>query len=54
MNKIDLKDQAGITYNIITRLSKGKIVSMEGLYKICKWLQCNIGDIMSLNLIDII
>ena len=46
MNKIDLKDQAGITYNIITRLSKGKIVSMEGLYKICKWLQCNIGDIM--------
>ena len=36
MNKTDLKDKAGITYNIIARLSKGKTVSMEGLYKICK------------------
>ncbi|WP_286945771.1 helix-turn-helix domain-containing protein [Acetobacterium sp. UBA5834] len=36
INKTDLKDKAGITYNIIARLSKGKTVSMEGLYKICK------------------
>ena len=46
MNKTDLKDQAGITYNIIARLSKGESVSTESLYKICKCLQCNIGDIM--------
>ncbi len=46
MNKTDLKDQAGITYNIIARLSKGESVSMESLYKICRCLQCNIGDIM--------
>jgi DNA (cytosine-5)-methyltransferase 1 len=46
MNKTDLKDQAGITYNIIARLGKGKPVNLESLYKICKCLKCNIGDIM--------
>jgi putative transcriptional regulator len=46
MNKTDLKDQAGITYNILARLGKGQPVSVESLYKICKCLQCNIGDIM--------
>lgn len=46
MNKTDLNDQAGITYNIIARLAKGESVSMESLYKICRCLQCNIGDIM--------
>ncbi|NLY98545.1 MAG: helix-turn-helix transcriptional regulator [Clostridiaceae bacterium] len=50
MNKTDLKDQAGITYNIIARLGKGESVSMESLYKICKCLQCNIGDIMEFKL----
>ena len=46
MNKTDLNDQAGITYNIIARLGKGEPVSMESLYKICRSLECNIGDIM--------
>ena len=46
MNKTDLKDQAGITYNILARLGKGQPVSVESLYKICKCLQCNIDDIM--------
>lgn len=46
MNKTDLKDQAGITYNIIARLGKEKPVNLESLYKICKCLNCNIGDIM--------
>lgn len=46
MNKTDLKEQAGITYNIIARLGKQESVSMESLFKICKCLHCNIGDIM--------
>ncbi|WP_411954761.1 helix-turn-helix domain-containing protein [Alkalibacillus sp. S2W] len=46
MNKTDLKDQAGITYNVIARLGKGESVSLESLYKICKCLECNIGNIM--------
>ncbi|MDD2574763.1 MAG: helix-turn-helix transcriptional regulator [Tepidanaerobacteraceae bacterium] len=50
MNKTDLKDQAGITYNIIARLGKEQPVNLESLYKICKCLQCNIGDIMEFKL----
>ncbi|ASK61595.1 helix-turn-helix domain-containing protein [Virgibacillus dakarensis] len=46
MNKTDLKEQAAITYNILARLGKQQPVSMESLYKICKCLHCNIGDIM--------
>ena len=46
MNKTDLKEQAGVTYNILARLGKGNPVSMDSLYKICKCLHCNIGDIM--------
>ncbi|TCP19485.1 DNA-binding Xre family transcriptional regulator [Scopulibacillus darangshiensis] len=46
MNKTDLKEQAGITYNILARLGKRQPVNLESLYKICKCLRCNIGDIM--------
>lgn len=46
MSKTELKEQAGITYNILARLGKRQSVSLESLYKICKCLHCNIGDIM--------
>lgn len=46
MNKTELKEQAGITYNILARLGKCQPVNLESLYKICKCLECNIGDIM--------
>ena len=32
----------------VTKLPKGEIVNMEALMKICKALDCNIGDIMNL------
>lgn len=50
MNKTQLKDHAGISYNIIARLSKVQPVNLESLYKICKCLNCNIGDIMEFKL----
>ncbi|GEP64779.1 hypothetical protein CBE01nite_25470 [Clostridium beijerinckii] len=46
MNKTELKESAGITYNIIARLGKCQPVNLESLYKICKCLNCNIQDIM--------
>ena len=46
MKKKDLQAAAGISWASITKLSKGKTVSMEVLMKICKALECNIGDIM--------
>ena len=48
MKKKDLQAAAGICWASITKLSKGETVSMEVLMKICKTLDCNIGDIMDL------
>ena len=48
MKKKDLQAQAGISCTSFTKLSKGEIVSMEVLMKVCKALECNIGDIMDL------
>lgn len=46
MNEVDLLEQTGLTYNIIARLRKEQPVDMETLYRICKCLDCNIGEIM--------
>ena len=48
MKKKDLQSAAGISWTSVTKLSKGETVSMEVLMKICKALECNIGDIMDL------
>jgi putative transcriptional regulator len=38
MNKTDLKEQSGITYNIFAPLGKCQPVNLESLYNICKCL----------------
>lgn len=48
MKKKDLQSAARISWASVTTLSKGETVSMEVLMKICKTLECNIGDIMDL------
>ena len=48
MKKKDLQAAAGISWASVTKLSKGESVSMEVLIKVCKTLECNIGDIMDL------
>ena len=48
MKKKDLQAAAGISWASVTKLSKNETVSMEVLMKICKTLECNIGDIMDL------
>lgn len=48
MKKKDLLTAAGISWTSVTKLSKSENVSMEVLMKICKALDCNIGDIMDL------
>ncbi len=48
MKKKDLQQKAGISWSSVTKLSKGETVSMEVLMKICKELNCNIGEIMDL------
>ena len=48
MKKKDLQAAAGISWASVTKLSKGESVNLELLMKICKTLECNIGDIMDL------
>lgn len=46
MKKKDLQAAAGISWASVTKLSKNQSVTLEVLMKICKVLQCDIGDIM--------
>lgn len=49
MKKKDLKAAAGVSWASITKLSKGENVSMDVLIKICRVLECDIGNIMEVN-----
>lgn len=46
MRKKDLQLAAGISSGVITKMGKGEAVTTTVLAKICKDLDCNIGDIM--------
>lgn len=46
LNRTDLKEMAGISFNVLAKMGKGENVSLESLYKVCLVLDCNIGDIM--------
>ena len=48
MKKQDLQKAASVSWGVITKLSKGETVSMDVLIKICKVLECDIGDVMEL------
>ena len=46
MNRTDLKNAAGISFNVLAKMSHNEYVSLESLYKICQALSCNIGEVM--------
>lgn len=46
MSKADLRRAAGIAPNTMTRLRRDEEVTLTVLYKICKTLEVDIGDIM--------
>ena len=48
-NKTDLIEMAGISTNILAKLTKGEFVSMESLKKICAALNCDVGDVCTIN-----
>jgi len=48
MKKKDLQAAAGVSSTSITKLSKCETVSMDVLIKICKVLECDIGEIIEL------
>ena len=46
MNRTELKDSSGISFNVLAKMGKNESVSMESLMKICATLNCNVGNIM--------
>lgn len=46
IKKSELQKQAEISGNVLARLNKDEYVSMESLEKICKILNCGIGEIV--------
>ena len=46
MKKTELRKLTGISPNTLTKLSNNEFVSMEVLVKICRALNCDIGDVV--------
>lgn len=48
MNKTELKQAAGISFNVMARMGKNEAISFDSIEKICIVLDCNIGDILEI------
>lgn len=47
LKKKELRQKVKISAATFTKLNKNEFVSMETISKICAYLDCDIGDIMS-------
>ena len=47
--KTELIPMAGLSTNILAKMNKGEYVSMESIQKVCKALNCDVGDICVVN-----
>ena len=48
MKKTELKEAAGISFNVMARMGKNETISFDSIEKICAVLDCNIGDIIEI------
>ena len=48
MNRTELKEASGISFNVLARLGKNEAVSLDSIAKICFTLHCNIEDVLEL------
>lgn len=47
MKKMDLVERVGISSSTLAKMSKGDVVSLSVLVKICEELNCDFGDLIS-------
>ena len=52
LSKADLRKAIGAAPNTLTKLRRDEEVSMSILVRICEYLNCDIGDIVSLEDVD--
>ena len=48
LKRTDLKECAGISFNVLAKMGKDETISMESIEKICIALNCNVGDILEI------
>ena len=48
MNKTQLRKKAGLSTNVLAKLSKNDSVSMDTLMRICQLFHCDVGDIVEI------
>lgn len=49
LKKKALLEMSGISSNIIAKMSKGELISMDSVKKICIALNCDVDDIVVIN-----
>ena len=47
---MQLKEAAHISYNAVAKMGKNESVSLETLEKVCRVLECNVGDIVEFDI----
>lgn len=53
IKKTELKEKANLGWSTISKISNNKDVSMDVLRKICKVMQCDIGDIVEFRYVEV-
>lgn len=48
LNKTEFAHEVGISSNTLAKLSKNELVSLEVLVRICRQLDCSLGDVVQL------
>ncbi len=46
MSNVELKERAGVSANIITRLKRDQYISLESVEKICRVMECKVDDMV--------
>lgn len=52
MNRTELKEASGISFNVLARLGKNEPVSFESIEKICFTLNCKIEDVLEIQKVE--
>ncbi len=53
MNRTELKEASGISFNVLARMGKNEPISFESIEKICFTLDCEIEDILEIRKTDL-
>ena len=48
LNKTEFAHEVGISSNTLAKLSKNELVSLEVLVRICRKLDCSLGDVVQI------